>query len=212
MYQPLYEDVVRFASEGVLAAELQRAKAEYVEATGELFETDATFERRIAAFLEWYALDRKLSTEPLTPVELYTKTATVSDEDRPRLQGLAQTTLSLFEFRRALREQLNVTNLLTGERIQVFERRKPAGLEAGDILEARLVPYDGKVLFADAYYAHPREARKFIVKAAKRFRKSESPDRIGFVHRVAYFSNRCERYKHLSPKQIFAELEAEAAA
>lgn len=216
MYQRYYEEVARFAAEGELASELQRAKAEYTQRTGEMFETDAAFERRIAAFLEWYILDRRISFTPEdTPVELFIRqrSAAWGEEDRARYTGLTRTRLSLFEFKRTRPDHLVVRDLLTGKKLDVFERRKPAGLEAGDILEARLVPYDDTLLFSDAYTCHPRDGRKEILAAAKRARKAgdDATARIDLVHRVAYFANRCERYKHVDPRQIFAELNAKAA-
>ncbi len=218
MYQGMYEEAVRFASEGDLAQELKRAKAEFVERTGELFETDASFERRIAAFLEWYVLDRKVSFNPTaTPIELFAlaRGSGYSEEERARLHGLTRTTLSLFEFRGAKAgDHLSMLDLLQNKKLAIFERRRPAGLESGDILEGRLVPYDDKLLFAEAFYVHPHDAKKAILKACKRFRKQKGGpvERLDLVHRVAYLANRCERYKHVDPRQIFADLEAEKAA
>jgi hypothetical protein len=218
MYQPYFEEVTRFAAEGELGPELQKAKAEFTQRTGEMFETDPSFERRIAAFLEWYVLDRKVSFRPdLTPVELFIlqKTGGLSETERNRYAGLTHTTLSLFEYKKGKPDTLVLRDLLSAEKIEVFERRKPAGLEPNDILEARIVPYEGLLLFADAYYCHPRDARKEILEAARRFRKrkdSESAlERIAFVHRVAFFANRSERYRHLDPRKVFAELNGKAA-
>jgi hypothetical protein len=213
-YQPYLEEVARFAAEGELGPELQRAKAEFTGRTGELFETDASFERRIAAFLEWYGLDRKISFRPeLTPAELFLmqKGAALSEADRNRYAGLTQSTLSLYEYRKTKGDCLFVRDLFTGEKLQIHERRSLAGLESGDLLEARLIPFEGLLLFAESYYCLPRDARKEILAALKRFKKKGETDRLGFVHRVAYFANRSERYKHLKPRQIFAELNEKAA-
>lgn len=211
MFHGAYEEIVRFASEGQLNEELRRAKAEFVERTGELFESDSSFERRLATFLEWYVLDREVSYAPnMTPAKLYidTMAATLGPEEINRLRGLTQTILSLFEFKRAKGEHLFVVDLLSNRKYQVYERRKPAGLEPGDILEGRLIPFEDKMVFAEAFGFQPREARRAVLKAAKAFRKNGTPDseRIDLVHRVAYFCNRSERYKHVDPRQIFADL------
>src|SRR5206468_11241688 len=141
MYQQLYETVVSFASEGELAEELPKARQEYQQRTGEMFESDASYERRIASFLEWYVFDRPLSAKPghATPMQLYldTHAATLPPVDLQRLKSLTQTTLSVFEFKSAKDEHFKVLDLLSKVRHKVFERRKPAGLEAGDIIEAR---------------------------------------------------------------------------
>lgn len=220
MFHGLYEQVVRFASEGPLDGELKRAKAEFVERTGDIFESDETFERRIAGFLEWYTLDRATSGGR-RPIDLFVEKRQgegIDAQELERLSGLLRTHLSLFEFRKAKNEHLMLTDLLNpdkkGAKVEVYERRKPAGLESGDILEARLVPYEGKLMFSEAVMVLPREGHKVIAKVAKKYRSSasDSMPRIDLLHRVAYFANRCERYKHVSAKRIFEDLEEAAFA
>jgi hypothetical protein len=211
MFHETYEQMTHFASAGEFTEELKRARAEFEQRTGEMFETDQNFERRIAAFLEWYVLDRFLTFAPnKTPAMLFIEAEApkLTTPDLNRLRALTRTTLSLFEYKRAKDDHLMVVDVLDGSKIEVFERRKPVGLDGGDILEARLVPYDEKLLFSEAFTFHPRNGRKSIKKAAKTFRKAIIlPSRVDFVHKVAYFTNRCERYKHVDPAQIFAELE-----
>jgi hypothetical protein len=220
MFHGLYEQLVRFASEAPLAEELQQAKAEFLHRTGDLFESDGAFERRIAAFLEWYVLDRPAKAAgDKRPVEVYLEkksaelaAGNLSQEDFTRIQGFAATRPSLFEYKRAKDEHMALVDLLDTNKktakVQVYERRKPAGLEAGDILEARLVPYEGKLMLSEAIQVLPREGRKAIVKVCKRYKAemAETIPRIALVHRVAFFANRCERYKHVPVTKIFEDL------
>ena len=53
-------------------------------------------------------------------------------------------------------------------RHEVVERRSLVALAKGDILEARLLPHEGKLHFSRAFVYHPREVRKAILKEAKR--------------------------------------------
>ncbi len=213
MFHGIYDDMVQFASEGDLAKELARAKVEYFERTGELFESDPAFERRMASFLEWYVFDRVMpENDGLTPARLYIRErgGDGSHTDRTRMDEVARSVPSLFEFRKIKNDRLHVIDLLSSSKLSVFERRHPAGLEAGDVLEARMVEFDGEQYFSEVWAVHPREARRSILKAAKAFRKKGGSfeERVDLVHRVARLSNRCERYKHVSPKQFFEELEA----
>ena len=71
------------------------------------------------------------------------------------------------------------------------ERRQVAGLEKGDLLEARLLPYEGKLVFSGAFLYHPREARKLILAEVKRLKKAAGkagPARPGAVpgHALAH--------------------------
>ena len=203
---------MRFASEGELAQELQQARQDFVARTGEMFESDPSFERRVASFLEWYVLDRPVTAVAnKTPAKLYIESVadTLTTPDLNRLRDLARTHLSLFEFRRFKNGELLVTDLLSGKKHAVFERRQPVGLEGKDIFEARLVPFDEKLTFSETYAFHPREVRRSILRSIKRFRQEGGDDglqRVALVHRVAYFANRCERYRHVDPKKIFADL------
>lgn len=220
MFHGLYEQMVRFASEPPLADELQQAKAEFLHRTGDLFESDGAFERRIAAFLEWYVLDRPAqAVAGKRPVDVYVEkkqgevaSGAFTAEDLTRIQNFATTRPSLFEFKRAKDEHMTLVDLLDTNKktakVQVYERRKPAGLESGDILEARLVQYDGKLMFSEAIQVLPREGRKSILKICKRYKSefAETMPRIALVHRVAFFANRCERYKHVAVAKIFADL------
>jgi hypothetical protein len=211
MFYGAYEEMVRFASEGELSAELRQAKAEFVERTGELFESDASFERRLASFLEWYVLDRPVSfADGLTPAQIYINQLGEGrdPQDVERMRCLTKSTLSLFEFRRTKGEHMQITDLLSGAQHEVYERRKATGLEPDDIIEARIIPLEDKLVFAEAFAFVPRAARRAIIKVTKAYRKDGSPleERLNLLHRVSYYTNRCERYKHVDPKQIFADL------
>lgn len=210
MQHPYYEKAAVFASEGPLAAELARARQEFEKRTGELFESDSNFEHRIAAFLEWYVLDRPLSDSPSeAPIHRYVQAhaENLDVAERTTLLTLTQTHLSLLEYRRVKGESLVLLDLLTNAKHEVFERRRPAGLAPGDILEARLVEMGEQWRLSETVGVVPRAARRHILRGAKRFRR-ETPDapRIGFVHRVAFLANRCERYRHVDPREIFNDL------
>ena len=210
VFHRVYDDVVRFASTGPLAQELFEARADYIKRTGELFESDAWFERRIVAFLEWYVLDRSLQSAPdKTPVALYLERELGQPEDRVHVEALRQSTSALFELLRARPEHLIVRDLLSGTKYTVHEPQHPFGMESGDIFEARVVPFEGTLRFSEAVTLHPRSVRRIILKALKKFRKSAAQDRdsrMAMVHRVTFLTNRCERYRHMEPRQIFAEL------
>lgn len=213
MFHGLYDEMIQFASEGELSEELPRAKEEFIARTGELFESDPSFERRIASFLEWYVFDRPLGDSgeaEMTPARLFVQARreTASETELRRMEDLAGSVLSLYEYRKAKGSRLHVLDLLTQQKLTVFERRKPAGLESGDILEARLIPQDDDLYFSEIWSVVPRSARRLILKRAKAFRKSGAgfDERIALIHRVAFLTNRCERYKHVDPREIFAEL------
>ena len=48
------------------------------------------------------------------------------------LRQLTKTVLSVFEFKKAKSDTMRVINILDNGKLDIFERRKPAGLESGD--------------------------------------------------------------------------------
>ena len=215
MFHPDYEDLVRFASEGSMDAELRLAKSEFVAGTGAIFESDAAYERRIGSFLEWYVFDRPTSfAAPSTPMRLYLRQRAdfQTVPERRRLLALSQTVLSLFEYLPQKGASLVLRCLLTGLAYPVHVQETPAGLEPRDILEARLVPLDGRLMLSDPLGYIPREANRVVRRATQLFRRRHAPtdaDRMRMIWHVAALVNRCERYRHVPPKQIFAELLAD---
>jgi hypothetical protein len=211
MFHHLLEDVVRFGTSGDFGDELAEAKVEYIDRTGELFESDANFERRMTAFLEWFALERVIGITPYkTPVALFIeqRSEALSTLEKVQLEALRQSMLSLFEFQKQREGLLDVRCLITGEKYQVAEGQKILGLSVGDYFESRLVAFAGKTIFSDTFCVFPEGARPAIAKAIKRLKRKPytEEERLNLIHRVAFFSHRSERYKHVDPKQIFEDL------
>ncbi|MCK5691046.1 hypothetical protein KAI87_17315 [Myxococcota bacterium] len=215
-----YDSMLEFASSGPLEGEINKARSEFVKRTGDIFESDASFERRMGSFLEWYVMDRPVDDVAgnKTPAKLYVESVVpdLTTQQVAMIRSLTRTVLTLAEFRGTKNGSLYLTNLMDGMKIEVSERRGSAGLEKGDLLELRLIPIsDEKWILADSLSVHPRPARKVILRASKTFRKAFKKTnlqqdagalaRLDFVHRLAWLANRSERYKHLEPKQIFAE-------
>jgi hypothetical protein len=86
----------------------------------------------------------------------------------------------------------------------VTERRQMVGLEKGDILEARLIPFNGFLLFSSAFCYHPRAAVKAIKKEVKR-RKKKEPTRTpqDLTFEAARRAVKAERYKQIAVERIY---------
>ena len=213
MKLPAYDNLVDFASRGNFEAELHLAKAEFIQRTGDLFESDPAFEHRMAVFLEWYMLDRKVTiASNATPAKLYIEHVTpeLTTQQINRLRPLTRTMLSLFEFKKKRDDAITATDLLTNAKYSLSLPQTPPGMEIGDIVEGRVFAHDDVHYLSENLTFVPRVARKTIIKAAKRFRKEPCTDdrRINFVHKINYLANRSSRYKHVDPLKIFAEIES----
>lgn len=207
MYHQQLEALTASATDPAHQADVLAAKAEYFALTGEVFDDDRSFEPRMAAFLEFYLFDRKVPGKGQTPAELYLaeKGPQLGAEERGCLEGFAKTLHSLFEVRKVVAGAIRVRDLFTGADHEVYERRSVAGLAKGDILEARLVPYAGRELFAPAFCYHPKEARKAILKEVKRQKKKPDPDFTPerLIYTLSRMALKVERYRNIAVEAIY---------
>jgi hypothetical protein len=173
-YQPQFDELIAFGSAEPRKPDLLNAKAEYFRLTGEVFEDDAIFELRMASFLDFYLFDRPSPLTGLTPAqELFRLKQQEAPEVAPIFRSFTETVHGLFEVRKLGKGTLRLRELYSDKDYEVTERRQMIGLEKGDILEARLIPFDGVLLFSSAFCYHPRAAVKAIKKEVKRRKKKE---------------------------------------
>lgn len=155
--------VSRFA-EGDFRDEATRAKAEYFELGGKVFDDDGdVFEARLASFLEWYVLERPLQKHGLVPARVWLRELPADVDTARALAVLVTSHRSLFDVGAVTEHAVELEDLLGGARFSVTERRSTVGFEPGQIVEARLM-WDGeRVVFGKTFLFHPREARQEVL-------------------------------------------------
>ncbi len=177
MYESCFEHLASWGTNPRFEAELAAAREDYFDRTGPVHEEDAEFEQRMAGFSEHYLLDRPLGFDSIgrTPARLFLfeHGNELSDVEQRGFRALSHTIHGLFEVRKLRKELVVVRDLFTLEKHHVMERRQVAGMSKGDILEARLVPWEEELLFGRSFVFHPRGARKLILKMVAQIRKSE---------------------------------------
>src|SRR5262245_51860861 len=145
--------------------EAMRAREEYFDRAGKVFDDDAElFEGRMASFLEWYVLDRPMAGIGLTPVALAIEEGgALPADERRALAALATSHRTVFELFETADEMLDVEDLIGGARFAVRERRKPLGMTAGDLFEARIIWDSEAVVFGRTFPFHPPDAREVVL-------------------------------------------------
>jgi hypothetical protein len=205
-YQPFLDELIAWASSDARRDDLIAAKEEYFRQTGEIFEDDAFFEQRMASFLDYYLFDRVSPRSGVTPaVELFQeKSALAGPEEAAGFRAFTETVHGLFEVRKLAPGLVRLRELFSGKDYDVTERRHTAGLEKGDILEARLIPFGGHLLFSAAFVFHPKDAGKAIRAEVKR-RKKQEPERP--VRELTWDCARrqlkTERYRQIPVERIY---------
>jgi hypothetical protein len=206
-YQPYLDRVVRAYAGEAFRDELLRAKGEYFRDTGEVHEDDSFFELRMASFFDWYLFDRAISGDTRSPVQRYflDQRASMAHEERQVFQGFVENVHSLFELKRRRLGLVVLHDWLAGEKRVVVERRERSGLDRGDLFEARLIPFEGELYFTRGFCFFPRQARRYIVRQAKRARKDGGDSPRELIRRLAYLRYLQERFRHVDVGRIYSD-------
>jgi hypothetical protein len=160
----LIDRLVERFSAGEHKLTAMRAREEYFERAGKVFDDDAElFDGRMASFLEWYVLERPLDDGAPPVVHALRDARLFSAVERRGLAQLAASHHSLFELYAVTGHVIEIEDLIGGARFQVVERRKTIGFSPGDLFEGR-VAWDGQSpVFGRTFLFHPPDAREVVL-------------------------------------------------
>src|SRR4051812_4811225 len=160
MIYPLLDRLAERYSEREHKLEAMRAREEYFDRAGKVFDDDAElFEGRMASFLEWYITERPFKDGPPPAVRVLSEDPSLDPEERRGVAQLAASHRSLFELYGVADHVLDVEDVVGGARFQVVERRKTIGFSPGDLFEARVIWEGQSVIFGRTFLFHPPDAR-----------------------------------------------------
>ena len=207
--QALHERLLAWSTAEPRKDQLLEARRAHFSAYGEPHEEDRSYESRINGMLDSYLYDyRPGGTGPTTLEQfLEAEGPALTAEDRAAYADLAQTVHALFEVRRITDGKIRVRDVFTGKDFDVTERRQLVGLEKGDVLEARLLPFEGNLYFSGAFLYHPRESRRPILAEVKRRKKAAgkggTPDVAGLLALLSRMAFKLERYRNVRLESIY---------
>ncbi|HUB08445.1 MAG TPA: hypothetical protein VMB50_15680 [Myxococcales bacterium] len=206
MYQAHLDKVVAWATADRFKDDVAAARREFAAATGgDVFEDDRSMESRLAAFVDWYVLDRKRGAS--TPAEAFVaeEGERIHPSELPIYRAFTETVRGLFELKKPPKnERLRVRELIGEKDYEVFERRVLAGLAKGDVFEARLIPFKGDLFFSSAFCYHPRPAKKPILSELKRRRKAGAIEPGAFLNTLLAMELKFERYRNVAVEAIYS--------
>jgi len=207
--QELHEKLLAWATAEPRQEELLRARRAYFDRWGEPHEEERSFETRMNGMLDYYLYDHRPEGSPHTTLDLFLRDqgAGYTSDQLTLFRDLGRAVHSLFEVRK-LRpgEWVRLRDLVSGDEHEVAERRQLAGLEKGDLLEARLLPYGGQLFFTGAFLYHPREVRKAILAELKKRRKAadgSAPDVKAFLAQLSRMAQKLERYRNVKVESLY---------
>jgi hypothetical protein len=194
-------------SAGEHKIEAMRAREEYFERAGKVFDDDAElFEGRMASFLEWYVLERPFRGGPPPVVRLLDEDRALPAIERRELALLASSHRSLFELHAVADHVLDVEDIIGGARFAVIERRNTVAMQAGDLFEARVISDGLAVIFGKTFLFHPPDARAVAldwVEAA--MERGQGREEILF--HLSRQHIRWHRYGHIGAAKIYRSAE-----
>jgi hypothetical protein len=189
--------------------EARAARSEFEARTGRVFEEDECFEARTVAFLEWFVLERVTheGTAPVVQALRETPHAPLA----PAWRAWARSHRSVFAVEAQAGGVVRLVDLFGGGLFAVDERRRMHGVSPGDVLDARVVGWRGRVRFGRTFLFHPAGARAAIVGHAHRVREAGGT-RADFADHIASLQIRALRYKHVVAERVYEASSGEVAA
>ncbi len=203
--QSLVERLASVFAEGENKVEALRARAEYFDRAGKVFDDDGDlFESRMASFLEWYIIERAFQGGPPPAARVVSEPAgRFSDEERRAAVHLHTSHRSLFELGAAADGHLELDDLIGGARFRVRERRGTTGFEVGALFEARLL-WDGEaVVFGKTFLFHPPDVRERVLELVDKAALAGTPA-ADLMFQLARLHTRWHRFGHLSAAKIYS--------
>ncbi len=207
--QQLHDRLLAWATAEARKDELLAAKREHFARHGEPHEEDRSYEARVNGMLDHYLYAYRPSGSRGTTLERFLEAegASLSPEELGAYRDLGEAVHGLFEVRKIRDGEIRLRDVFTGKDHDVTERRNVAGLDKGDLLEARLLPFGGELFFSGAFLYHPREVRKEILAEVKRIKKAAgrggSPDVPAFLGVLARMAMKLERYRNVKLESIY---------
>jgi len=205
----LHERLLSWASADPQDPLLLAARQDHFGRYGEPHEEDLSFERRMNGMLEAYLFDWRPVPDAPTALERFLAAhgTGLQPEALAAFRALGANRHGLFEVRKMEAGRVRLRDVFTGEDLEVTERRQLVGLAKGDLLEARLMPFDGQLWFSGAFLYQPREARSRIMAEVKRLKKAAGkhgrPDVAGLLATLSRMAFKLERYRNVRLESIY---------
>ncbi len=205
----LQEKLLAWATAEERKEQLLAARRDWFDRHGEPHEEDKSFESRMNGMLDYYLYDFRPPGSTDTTVEIFVRemTPNLTTDYLAQYRVLAKSIHGLFEVRKIKPPDVRLRDVFSDVLHDVTERRQMPGLAKGDLLEARLLPHEGRLFFSGAFLYHPQEVRKTVLAEVKRLRKAAGkghlPDVEAFVATLSRMAMKLERYRNVKVESLY---------
>jgi hypothetical protein len=208
LFQEKLEPIIREFTTGEFYPEVFRAKQEFFERAGTVYDDDSEFEQRMNLFMDWYLFDRDLPAVDLPPIRYYVRQhqSEFSPEDKQIFEDLSHSIHSLFlltRFSWFKKDHLVIQDLFSRKKYVVSDPKLKQAFSRGDIFEGRIFPNGSTWHFARGFCFHPIEMRSFIVNEIKKIRFQDRSRHLKLILQLAQMKLKHIRYAHIDVKHIY---------
>jgi hypothetical protein len=198
MVEDLIDKLTTHISESGREGDISEARAVYFSDAGSLHGDEATYDMRIANFLEWYIFDR--TTGGKTFLDDFIDF--LEDPEEKKIYGnLKGGVRTVFEIKKVDDDLAQFIDLRNGKRYFAVPLCSMAGLSRGELIDARLLPNEDKYYLTGSYIVHPNKTKKFIVNMLK---DADNRQDMGSALRMlANMSLKWERFRNYRLEDIY---------
>ncbi len=197
----LLDRLIEYASEPRFAESLNTAREIFYAKAGKTNEDDPDFIQRMNTFLEWFIFDYRpegAGTRSVYDQFLDEKRKETSSADMINWIALSRQVHSVFLVKSRVRGVITVRDL-SGRRNYVVT--SDDHLEAGDILESRVIVVGKGCFFTYTHVLHPKTALRPIRAELKKYRNK--PLAEGLFFKLQGMQLKWRRFRQISIEDIY---------
>lgn len=187
------------------ADEIKKAKQEFIAMGGDLSKEIEGDSELLEIFFDWYLFERPLSLEGLTPVELFLKTAEISEDDRQVYLDFTKPIHSIFVVKKASSE-IKLQDIFTKNKYVLLNISSTL-LEKGDVAETRILPFKQEYRFSGAFFFYPHNIYPIVKAKAKEARKKRMKDFSPLICKFRQLKTMWNRCSNMDIEKVYKLME-----
>jgi len=208
MYQKYLDPIIEEFTTGEYYPEVYKAKHEFFEKAGIVYEDDSEFEQRMCIFMDWYLFERDLPGVDLPPIKYFFRRNKdrFSNEELEIYGDFCRTIHSIFRLKRTtwFSKGLVVQDLFSRKSYTVNDTDVNQGFTRGDVFEARLIPFRGTYEFSRGFCFHPVEIASFIQGEIEKVRHQDRARQTKLILQLASMKLKHLRFQHIDIQRIYS--------
>jgi len=184
-------------------ADFRLAREEFHNLTGKFEDGEPWFELRMTMFLDWYLLDRP-GPHGIAPTErfLTLRGHELDSAEHAQMEYLTVTLRSVFKMIEVKDDVLRIEDLARGGHWLVHSLMPTVGLEKDDILDTRIVYFNGRPTVGRGTVLHLREANEAIEAIVGRARAESMEPRVLIDH-LDKMRLKLDRYSNVRIQHVY---------